>query len=367
MLDLGFPVIKYRHDQTAIQRGTMHGEMFREGIKELYEIRLDLMRAKNPSMTEERIEELASHQWMASEMFDRDTTMELQGICDGSGLTRTQITVLNNYTDFRDIQLDDQGCSVVYTNYDQTPVVGQTWDMHGSAKRYVCCLEIEDENQQLSQAVFSLVGCVGLMGYTAHATTVAVNNINTNKARTGVMWPVLIRKLLMQKNYESMVKTLKDVNLTAGHHYLLASPEAAAMYEVMPDLCELVEEKTGGQDGFMYHTNHCLGRAAASREVALSQTSTTHIRFNLIQKKIKAVRNYDDVLALLNDHENYPKSICSNWQSTAQDPSITCGGAIGELSSGRVQMWRGDQVHDDNFVMHDFQFPVASQSSPAAQ
>ncbi len=359
MSDLGFPVIEYTQEQTARERGRMHGEAFRDGIRELYDIRIDLMREKNPSMDDDRIADLALQQWMASEVFDRDLTMELQGICDGSNMSREEIVVLNNYTDFRDIQLDDQGCSVVYANYG-APIAGQTWDMHGTARDYVCCIKVPDSSGELESVVFSLVGCVGMMGYTSQGTVVGVNNINTNRAKVGTMWPVLVRKMLTQKNYDSMIRTLEAVNVASGHHYLVASNDAAGMWEVMPELCELVESKSAGEEGSMFHTNHCLGREAATREVSLSQTSTTHIRFNLIQKKIGAVRTYEDVYALLNDHENYPKSICSAWQSSAQDPSITCGGAVGDLASGRVQMWRGDEIHDDNFVIHDFQLKIAA-------
>ncbi|HMP80743.1 MAG TPA: hypothetical protein PKD54_14910, partial [Pirellulaceae bacterium] len=51
---------------------------------------------------------------------------------------------------------------------------------------------------------------------------------------------------------------------------------------------------------------------------------------------------------------NYPQSICSNYQTNSQDPSITCGGAVGELTSGRLSFWRGDPLYDANFVRRDF-------------
>lgn len=358
MTDCGFPVIRYRAQQLPHQRGQMHGEMFRDAIQELYRIRLSLMREKNPSLDESAITELAAQQWEANRVYDQDLTAELEGIAAGSGLSLEALVVLNNYTDFRDIQLVDQGCSVVYVNYNQSPVAGQTWDMHGTAKNYVCCIVIENKDEQPQTVLFSLVGCVGMMGYTDRGTVVGINNINTDGAVPGALWPVVVRKTLSFPTHEQMAAHLTVANVTGGHNYLIGSRTHGEMWEVMPGLAEKVDCTASNQDGFVFHTNHCLGQSSVHREVQLSQNSTTHIRYELLAKKSPAVRDFDDVFELLNDHENYPKSICSNWQSNTQDPSITCGGAVGELNTGRVRMWRGDRLYDDNYVVHDFQLAV---------
>ena len=356
MSDCGFPIIEYQSAQTPLERGRMHGEKFREAIAELVDIRRTLMHEKNPTLGPGVISELAEQQWEVTKIYDRDLSDELQGICDGSGLSRESITVLNNYTDFRDIQLaDEQGCSVVYINYG-SPIAGQTWDMHGSAKNYVNVITIEGQDGHLEAVVFSLVGCIGMMGFTRHGTTVQVNNLNTDGAIASVMWPAIVRKSLRFTKHDDIADHLAITAASSGHTYLVASLQRAEFWEVMPGLAERADYMIGDQHGYMFHTNHCLGRQAVSRETTISQNSTTHIRYQLLKKKIDAVKNYEALYALLNDHENYPKAICSNFQTDAQDPSITCGGAIGDLSTGRVQMWRGDELYDQNFVIHDFQF-----------
>ena len=136
---------------------------------------------------------------------------------------------------------------------------------------------------------------------------------------------------------------------------VLAAENGAEMWEVMPGLSERVSWLEPDAYGYIFHTNHCLGVHAQLREMPVSHNSTTHIRYELIEKKIDGVQSFDDVYDLLNDHENYPRAICSNFQTNAQDPSITCGGAVGDLSTGRVVMWRGDEMYDDNFRQHTFQ------------
>ena len=358
MIDCQFPVIRNRHNQTARQNGQSHGEAFKAPIRELYEIRLGLMRNLNPGWSVEQITDLARQQWESTRLYDSELADELQGICDGSGLTPEEIIVLNNYTDFRDIQLPDEGCSVAYIRHDGRAVAGQTWDMHGSAKNYVCCIEIESEAEVIDQVLFSLVGCVGMMGYTRQGTMVGINNINTDGGIPGVAWPVVVRRILRAATHDEISRQLVASNVAGGHNYMIGSPQKGEMWEVMPGLAELVDQTPEDEDGYIFHTNHCLGHNSVHRELKLSANSTTHIRFGLLEKKMPEVRNYDGLMSLLNDHENYPKSICSNWQSNSQDPSITCGGAIGDLSTGKIQMWRGDQLYDDNFVLHDFQLDL---------
>ena len=354
MIDCGFPIIEYEANQSATERGRLHGEEYRDAIKELVEIRTSLMREKNAGLDQQTIDRLALEQWEFTLEYHTDLGSELQGIVDGSGASITDIVILNNYTDFRDIQIDDQGCSLAYVNVGNGPIVGQTWDMHGSAKNYVCCISIPDSTGDGKTIAFSVVGCVGMMGFNSKSAMLGVNNINTDGAKSGVMWPVIVRATLQAKDLTQMADCLIDSPKTSGHNYLIAQRDQAQMWEVAPGCNDQVDSKAAGETGYMFHTNHCLGKNMAARETKISQNSTTHIRFDLLEKKIGSVRTLDEMFALMNDHENYPKSICSNFQTDSQDPSITCGGAVGNLESGEVVMWRGDQLYDENFVLHRF-------------
>ncbi len=355
MTDVGFPVIEYSAAESPREWGRQHGETWREAIGELVAIRSGLMLEKNPRLGPATIPDLARQQWKFTAEYDADLAAELQGIAEGAGCSLDDIVILNNYTDFRDIQIDNQGCSAAFVNRDGNVVAGQTWDMHGSAKRFVCCLKIPSLNHGGDSVLFSIVGCVGMMGFNASGMMVGVNNINTDGARPGILWPVLIRKLVEARDHEEQVGLLHAARLTSGRSFLLADRTGASFWEVMPGLCERVSLLHEGQAGHLFHTNHCLGELAKTRETAIALTSTTHIRFDLLDRKIARVSDFGGMYDLMNDHEGYPKSICSNFQTSSQDPSITCGGAVGDLNTGRVRMWRGDAVHDNNFLSRDFQ------------
>src|SRR5262245_6271754 len=133
MSDVHFPVIHYSASSTSRVRGRQHGETFRAAIKELAAIRRDLMIQKNPALNSRVMAALASEQWTETERFDAEIADEISGIAEGAKVSIEHIIILNNYTDFRDIQVTEQGCSVIYVNKDH-PLAGQTWDMHSTAK-----------------------------------------------------------------------------------------------------------------------------------------------------------------------------------------------------------------------------------------
>jgi len=354
MIDAGFPIIEYAAGLTYRQWGQVHGESCREAIRELVDIRTALLREKNPLFLPQAIRPLAELQWESTVAYDGHLADELAGIAEGAGIGIEELVVLNNYTDFRDIEIPEQGCSTVYIHRSGHRIAGQTWDMHGSAKRFLCCLKIPATQNRCESVVLSIVGCVGMMGYTSRGSMVGVNNINTDRARPAVLWPVVIRKLIHATSLAEQREIIRNAPLSSGRCFLLADHEGGEFWEAMPDLSERVASLDGTQAGHLFHTNHCLGTQAQRREVRQSLSSTTHARFQLLEQKIASVYDLNSGWDLLNDHEGYPLSICSNFQTTSIDPSITCGGAVGDLGTGEIRMWRGDQLHNANFVEHRF-------------
>ena len=218
MTDQGFPLIDYSPKETPYQWGEMHGESFRSGIKELVEIRTELMLAKNPSI-KPHLKALALEQWNISKCYAPDLIAELEGIYKASGISLTDIVILNNYTDFRDLTLPEEGCSTIHVQRNKDVFSGQTWDMHGTAKNYISLIKTPASKSSISSVSFSLVGCVGMMGVNSHGCLVGVNNINTANAEAGLIWPLLVRKLLKENNLISIKERLFNAPVTSGHNF----------------------------------------------------------------------------------------------------------------------------------------------------
>ncbi len=354
--DCQFPYIKYRADWSPLKNGQAHGESFRRAIGELFSIRRELMLAKNPRL-KPKLSQLAKEQWEASLKYDLEIAEEMQGIAQGSGLDLDDIVILNNYTDFRDITLADEGCSTIGIKRGQTLLAGQTWDMHSSAKNYMCMIHAPARGQTPEALILSLVGCVGLMGVNTHLCTVGVNNINTKNARAALIWPLLVRSLLKEKDLPTIEEKLMKAPVTSGHNYIVADKKNVDHFEVTPTSFE----KVAWQDkNFVFHTNHCLTPSAIEIEERGTQSSTTMARYELLSKKAPRVETFEELQALLQDHESHPMSICSHFESGAQDPSMTCAGGIVNQVTGDTFFWRGCPTFDENY--RNFKFKLEGSS-----
>jgi isopenicillin-N N-acyltransferase-like protein len=348
-----FPYLKYRAGKSSKEWGFSHGEEFRIAIAELAEIRRGLMLAKNPALSR-NLDTLAFRQLELSRLFAPDLTLEIEGIAAGANLSLADVVILNNYTDFRDILLPEEGCSTVHIQTPTEVLAGQTWDMHRSAKNYICMIHVPKNDSHSSQLVLTLVGCVGLMGVNTHNGLIGVNNINTSNAKIGLIWPVLVRKALEAKNLGEMRATLLNAPVTSGHNYLISTPEGGEHLEITPSLSEKVSALNRGQVGAIFHTNHCLGYEIEKLEDKKSMSSTTHNRYDLLSKKAHKVTGLTDFKNLLTDHEQFPKSICSHFENGTQDPSFTCGGGVSDLKKGSHIFWRGCPGFDSDYKEHKF-------------
>ena len=348
------PIIDYTNHKDPYSAGRYHGEEFRTGIKELTSIRKNLMIQKNPAL-KGSIATLALKIHQISKKYDEMLARELEGIASGAGLALEDIIVLNNYTDFRDISMPEEGCSTVHVQRNHQIWSGQTWDMHSSAKRYICLI------QTVEGLFFSLVGCLGMMGVNNSGHFLGVNNLNTTHATTGLVWPLLVRKVLQMNTLSSMKEALLSAPVTSGHNYMASSLHGGKHLEITPKAKVEVLSLKDGMDGSIFHTNHCLSSETKSFEHNASVNSTTHIRYALLKQKISSVQSFETLIDLLQDHENYPKSICSHFQSGLQDPATTCGGGACDFTKKRFLFWRGcpkdkDYMKEISFTLRDGAF-----------
>jgi hypothetical protein len=182
-----------------------------------------------------------------------------------------------------------------------------------------------------------------------------VNNINTHNAKAALIWPTLVRGTANHATRIEAHEFLRNAPVTSGHNYILSDENFGGHYEVSPELFEPVAELD--REGLIFHTNHCLGEKHKKREDELAKNSTSQIRYDIVEKKKEEIQSANDLIALFRDHTNYPKSICSHFQSGVQDPSMTCGSGVVDYPARKVCLWRGCPDYDDNFVEYWFDFP----------
>ncbi len=348
-----FPTIEYPLNKTPKDWGLIHGESFATGIAELAKIRKELLLQRSPKIGN-LLDELAKEQLAFTSKYCPYLAEELISISKGANVSIEDIIILNNYTDFRDITIKEQGCSTFYCHQNDNILFGQTWDMHKSAKNYICIIKVPAYKNNPASIIFSLVGCLGMMGINTYNLCIGVNNLNSKNAQTSIIWPAIIRSLLFNSSKENAIEKLKKISHGSGRNYTIVDKTGGENWEVTSSEIQKVASLEIPKMGTIFHTNHCLGEKTKLFEEKNNISITSHNRYELLFKKQKEVIDLDSLYSILTDHYKYPKSICSHYGTHSTDPSVTCGGVVFDLKAKIIRFWRGCPKYDKNFKKLDF-------------
>ena len=338
----------YDENASPASWGEQHGATFRDEIFDLYRIRLQLMLEKTDLGTEDRVLALADKHLPVLEAFDRDLYDELVGIAKGSDRTPQEILVLNHYTDLRDLgakALDDDGdpggCSVVYTPGQKRPVLGQTWDMHGSAADHVGLLSVPLPKGGRA-LMFTIFGCVGMCGMTSSGLGMTINNLNSLDAKIGVCWPALVRRCLRDDDVHAAKRVIDAAPIGSGHHYVMTDGKAFFGVETSGTEKVLLQE---GAERVHLHTNHCLDPGVAKKS-KLSPGSTTLERYDTIARATidDVPKDADAVWTLL-------QSVSMDIKPDKPHDAATCGALVMDLSQKKALVAMGPIAGRAPFVI----------------
>lgn len=333
-------VVEMNPAATPRQWGRAHGESLRQEIAEIAEIRLALCRQLGGFEDTEALLALARRHMAVLSAFDRDLHEEVLGIAEGSGVDLGRVVILNHFTDLRDLGpaqagehgSEEEDCTTALVRTPEGMLLGQTWDMHGSAADYVVMIHVPACGDVPEAWLLSIAGCVGMTGMNAHGVGVTINNLLSLDARVGVVWPALVRRLLREPDAPSAHKVLMGAPVGSGHYYVVADAEGAFGVETSGQHKRLVFQ---GADGPHIHTNHCLD-ATIHACSTVAPESTTHSRYAHLQQSIeaRAIDSMADLWSRFADHTGYPHSICTHLATPEAPHAIaTCGGLVMNLSA----------------------------------
>ena len=333
------------------QRGRAHGEHWRDAIAELAEIRLRLCHRKGQYATVDDVLAMAQrHRPVLAEHLPAHAD-ELEGIAEGSGVDPARIIVLNHYTDLVESAGPqrgggDGGCTAVYANGDEGPVLGQTWDMHATALPFVRALDIAPRGGGPRTFVLTLAGCVGMAGMSSTGVAVTINNLRSTDGGVGVVWPSLVRAMLAEPDAASARALLERVPLSSGHHYMIADGEAFFGVETSGKI--KVQTQRGARAAHL-HTNHCFDPVLRKYE-AVPNDTTTFARLNMATTVYaqQRPRDVDGIWSLLHTHDEGIASLCRHVpRDTDPDGSITCAIMVMRLQTRTIRVASGCAERSD--------------------
>lgn len=337
-------VLELEAGRTPREHGRAHGETFRPLVAELASLRTDLAVSLGGFAGSHVVRELAEGHLPVLEQFDRDLYEELVGIAEGADVAPADVVVLNHYTDLRDIPVrpsspgadEAEECSAVWARTAAGPLLGQTWDMHGSAEPYVMMLGVPARDGEPAAWLLSLTGCLGMTGLNDAGVGITINNLRSTDARVGVVWPALVRRVLRERTALAGRRIVLEAPLGSGHHYLVADGSDVFGIETSGLHRRVVFE--GGRDAYV-HTNHCFDDEVAACTVVVD-ASTTHARYDALARSIDgaAVRDRADVWERLGSHEGYPRFVCTHMAGPERPHAMrTCGALVMDLT--RPDAW----------------------------
>lgn len=335
---------------TARERGRAHGELWRDEIAALTEIRLKLVLQRGLCKTAEQVTAIAQAHGPVLREYLPEMHEELLGIAEGSNRSLADVILLNHFTDLRDVAPDtfgsDEdvepppedpgGCTAIHCNTVRGPLLGQTWDMHASAQPFVRMIRVQPRDRDEESLCFTLTGCVGMAGIGQDGVAVTINNLTTQDTQIGVVWPALVRALIEQPSARAAKALLDRVPLTSGHHYMVG--DCDEFFGIESSGIHKVVTQMGARASHL-HTNHCFDPVLRKYE-AISARSTTYQRLELASTLFAQYRptRAEVLWELLCSHDGYPGSICSHIDDAAGDPdaSRTCGRLVMSLWSGEM-------------------------------
>lgn len=318
------------------ERGEQHGEHFRDSVRELAEIRRSYFEKYFQGTPQSEIDELLKAQIQGLKVVPH-LYEEFQAIARSSGVSESQLVILNNYTDLRDFSIgDDDGCSVFSYRKGASRMAGQTWDMHGSAARFMTYLHHPDSDLH----ILTVTGCLGLSGVNRDRVSVFINNLHCCESREqGLVWPVLVRRMLEERSASGAYQALARYLPASGHNYLICDPLEVLNVETTGLRFEIHHQSF--DDGYYVHTNHYLS-SLNETEILSRQSKTTHQRLEALQKyfsdRESRVLNYADLSREVLGGQ-VCKPVCIRVSSDTA--SATCGGIIFDYQSNRGEMFHG--------------------------
>ena len=286
--------------------GKQHGEAFRDAIIEFTEDRIRLCSSEKwtgRNLSREAVLALADACVLEHERYAPELMEEVRGMADVTGLSLGALIISNGFTDFIDTvyavgDLTEKARVPDYASdnctaflvpkaaaADGQAMYGQTWDMHETATPNVILLHGTPDDAPDFLA-FTSIGCVGMIGMNEHGIAVGINNIMAADGQIGVMWPFVIRKILMQDNIDSALSCLIDAKLAGAHNYLIMDKNGRGYnIEAMPTRFHI--EQLDSES--IVHTNHCLIPANhdVERERAPESLANSQQRFFRARKMLR--------------------------------------------------------------------------------
>jgi isopenicillin-N N-acyltransferase-like protein len=300
---------------TPYEMGRQHGERLAGKIRELSDIRLNLATSfagdHGVKVSREACVKLARLHLPIHEKHCPEVVEEWRGIADGAAMPIEDVFFANALTDFQDVLwqfggVEVHGCTSFLIGPDASAnghaMIGQTWDMHASAERFISVFH-RTPNDGPESLTLTTAGCLTLIGVNSAGIAVGNNNLRPTDARPGVIYLALLHQALRQTDWRDAVGVMTDTPRASGHNYTMAH-ESGARSNIETTAAQ--HEEFALDEPRYVHSNHYLSEKLKPLEDPTVPRGSTEHRLERLAARMSdhsEPLTPDSLRGLLGDHD----------------------------------------------------------------
>lgn len=250
----------------------------------------------------------------AAEVYAPEIVEEMKGMAAGAKVDFRDIFFLNITYELAMPSL--MGCTSYAlgptATVDGEVIAGQNFDYVGVWQDSMVLLKMRPVNGPAMMA-FAPVGCLGLIGFNSAGISLNLNLVRNKSSLApvgGVPSHIILRKVLSSENLGQAIGSITSAEGRSAKNYLLTSAQGDIVdVEVTADDIDI----SYPEDGILTHANHFKTERFKPDDLAPVMFPDSYVRSQRLLDLLKSRRgrlSVEVLRELLQDHNNYPNSIC---------------------------------------------------------
>ena len=319
MDQLAIPRLTLQGSSRAI--GQAHGETFRSLVRDNVETYFAIFN-HYAGLSRDQVLSRASLFIPVIEQFDADLFEEIRGIADASGNQLEEIVAINSRTEIMFKETPHPGeCTALAATPEATAskhtMLGQNWDWMPKLDGHVLLLTIEQDDKP-TVLTYTEAGIVAKIGMNSAGLGICVNLLVSDSTRVGLPFHILCRGILSSLSMGEALGKIFSHQTGASANYLIGHMDGEAIdIETNPNGVEYLYS----QDGTLTHANHFESRLPVPDEgrKIFPDTILRSCRSGKFLAQQRGEIGVETLQTILQDHFNYPSSICRHPDTRAHE------------------------------------------------
>lgn len=320
------------------EMGRQFGEAAGEFIRGFAAVALERVNL-TMRVSRQQAENTAAKSWEFAEKYSPDSSNELRGMAEATGLSLVDLMMLQIRNQLQNEP--EAGCTSLSlaSGPGRGRLLAQNWDNDPGLDPFTVVLTRKPTGKPALLNV-TQAGLIAYIGLNDAGVGVCLNTLPAPSRPIGVPHYFTVREIYESKTLDSAVQAVKRAHRAIPANIMLTTPDGPADLEVTIDDVHVLH---ADEHGRVTHTNHCRHPALANINASFPELIQSQPRQERIDRLLSAGNDsLDRLKSILSNHEDHPRSICRHANS---DPGVghwqTVFSVIIEPEARRMHLTRG--------------------------